>query len=123
MVYEGKYYGTLKSELERIWKAGRTPLLDIDVQGAIHVQKQFPDNSLSLFVEPPSIDELRKRLESRGTDTKQNVEIRLNKAAYELSFKHSFNRIIINDDLTNACKETEEIIDDFLDGKLKKEFK
>ncbi|HET9429956.1 MAG TPA: guanylate kinase, partial [Chitinophagaceae bacterium] len=67
MVYEGKYYGTLKSELQRIWQQEKTPLLDVDVKGGIHVQQQFPETSLSLFIEPPSIEELRRRLQARGT--------------------------------------------------------
>src|SRR3954447_13498883 len=86
MVYEGKYYGTLKSELERIWAEGKTPMLDIDVKGAIHVQQQFPNTSLSIFVLPPSLDELKKRLQGRGTETPENISVRLNKASYELSF-------------------------------------
>src|SRR4051812_43101082 len=84
MVYEGKYYGTLKNELERIWADGKVPMLDIDVKGAIHVQQQFPQQSLSLFIQPPSVDELRKRLESRGLETPENIDTRVNKAAYEL---------------------------------------
>jgi guanylate kinase len=114
MVYEGKYYGTLKSELERIWTEGKVPMLDIDVKGAIHVQQQFPDTSLSLFIQPPSVDELRKRLESRGLETPENIETRVNKASYELSFIHSFNKVIVNDELDKACKETEAIILDFI---------
>lgn len=110
MVYEGKYYGTLKSELERIWKEGRVPLLDIDVKGAIHVQQQFPDNSLSLFIEPPGIDELRRRLESRGTETAETLQDRVNKASYELSFRHHFNTIIVNRELDKACAEAEAAI-------------
>ncbi len=114
MVYEGKYYGTLKSELERIWKEGRVPMLDIDVKGAIHVQRQFPDNSLSIFIEPPSVDELKNRLLSRGTETEESIATRVNKAAYELSFKHSFNTVILNDDFDRACVETESVILSFL---------
>lgn len=114
MVYEGKYYGTLKSELERIWAEGRTPMLDIDVKGAIHVQRQFRGNSLSIFVLPPSVEELKKRLNTRGTETPENIEIRLNKATYELSFSHSFNKVIINDNLEDACAETEETIKAFI---------
>lgn len=114
MVYEGKYYGTLKSELERIWAGGRTPMLDIDVKGAIHVQRQFRGNSLSIFVLPPSVEELKKRLNTRGTETPENIEIRLNKATYELSFSHSFNKVIINDNLEDACAETEETIKAFI---------
>lgn len=114
MVYEGKYYGTLKSELERIWNEGKTPILDIDVKGAIHVQQQYPTRSLSLFIEPPSIDELKKRLESRSTESAEAIQTRINKANYEISFKHHFNKNIINDDLHKACLETENIIKEFL---------
>lgn len=114
MVYEGKYYGTLKSELERIWSLGKTPMLDIDVKGAIHVQQQFPDQTLSIFIEPPSVDELRKRLMSRGTETEETLQTRVNKASYEISFKHSFDEVILNDDLDKACKETEAVISEFL---------
>ncbi|GGH81375.1 guanylate kinase [Filimonas zeae] len=119
MVYEGKYYGTLKSELERIWQLGKVPMLDIDVKGAIHVQQQFPGNSLSLFIEPPSVDELRKRLESRGTETEESLQTRVNKASYEISFKHSFDQVILNDELEKACRETEAVILEFLGDGLK----
>ncbi len=114
MVYEGLYYGTLKTELDRIWNAGKIPMLDIDVKGAIHVQKQFPANSLSLFIEPPSVDALKIRLASRGTETEESLQTRVNKAAYELSFKHHFNKVILNDDLQKACEETEKVIKNFL---------
>lgn len=115
MVYEGKYYGTLKSEIRRIWKEGKIPLLDIDVQGAIHVQQQGPENTLTLFIEPPSVEELRKRLESRGTETNESLQARLNKSAYELSFKHHFDKAILNSDLQNACLQAEQIVKEFLD--------
>jgi len=114
MVYEGKYYGTLKSELRRIWDLGKIPLLDIDIKGAIHVQKQYPRNSLSIFVDPPSVEELKKRLESRGTETKESLQARVNKASYEISFKQSFNRIIVNDELNRACREAEKIVNQFI---------
>jgi guanylate kinase len=114
MVYEGKYYGTLKSELHRIWNEGKVPVLDIDVKGAIHVQKQFPETTLSIFIEPPSVDELKRRLESRGTESEESLHARINKASYELSFKHSFNHIIVNDDLQKACKEAEVIVSAFI---------
>ena len=110
MVYEGKYYGTLRAEIERIWQIGKIPMLDIDVKGAIHVQQQFPEQSLSLFIEPPSVDELRRRLESRGTETADTLEARVNKASYEISFKNHFDRIIVNDHLETACRETEAAI-------------
>jgi len=114
MVYEGSYYGTLKAELERIWSLGRTPILDIDVKGAIHLQDQFPNRCLSIFIEPPSVAELKKRLESRGTETPESLANRVNKASYELSFKNHFHKNILNDDLERACSETEQVIKEFL---------
>jgi len=118
MVYEGKYYGTLKNELERIWKQGKTPVLDIDVQGAIHVQLQYPENSLSIFIEAPSIESLRNRLQSRSTETPESLQTRLNKAGYEMSFKYHFDVIIVNDDLSRACAEAEKVVKAFLDTDL-----
>lgn len=114
MVYEGKYYGTLKSELDRIWAKGKTPMLDIDVKGAIHVQEQYQDKSLSIFIEPPSVNELKKRLEGRGSETAETLQARVNKAAYEISFKHHFDKIIVNEALDKACIETEKVIAEFL---------
>lgn len=113
MVYEGKYYGTLRKELDRIWNKEEVPVLDIDVKGAIHVQQQFPGSSLSIFIEPPSVEELKRRLESRGTETPETLQARVNKAAYEISFKQHFDRIIVNDDLNRACEEAETIIKAF----------
>jgi guanylate kinase len=114
MVYEGKYYGTLKSELQRLWNSKRVPVLDIDVKGAIHVQQQFPEKTLSIFIEPPSIDELKRRLQGRGTETKESLEARINKASYEISFKHSFSHTIVNRDLGRAREEAVNIIETFL---------
>jgi guanylate kinase len=114
MVYEGKYYGTLKSEINKIWSAGKIPVLDIDIKGAINVQKQYPSESVSLFIEPPSVSELRKRLESRGTETPESIEARISKATYELSFKDNFDHIILNDVLEKACVEAAEIVTGFL---------
>lgn len=115
MVYEGKYYGTLKSELQRLWDNNQCPLLDIDVKGAIHIQQQYPDTSLTIFIEPPSVAELKKRLESRGTETVESLQARVNKASYEISFKEHFNKSIINDDLERACAKAEQIVKEFLD--------
>lgn len=114
MVYEGKYYGTLLQELERIWQLGKTPVLDIDVKGALRIQERYPDSSLSLFIQPPSVAELQKRLESRGTETKETLEARVNKASYELSFKEHFDHIIINHQLNEACTEAERLIVNYL---------
>jgi len=114
MVYEGKYYGTLKSELERIWNNSQVPLLDIDVKGAIHVKQQYPQSLLTIFIEPPSIAELKRRLESRGTETAESLQARVNKASYEISFKDHFDKCIINDDFNRACTEAEQIVKEFL---------
>jgi guanylate kinase len=114
MVYEGKYYGTLKSELQRIWNKQQVPMLDIDVKGAIHVQQQFPSNCMSLFIEPPSVEELKRRLESRGTETPESLRDRVNKASYEISFKQHFDHIIVNDNLSEACAKAAELVKGFL---------
>ncbi|MGI9137554.1 MAG: guanylate kinase [Sediminibacterium sp.] len=114
MVYKDVYYGTLKSELTRIWSQGKTPILDIDVKGAIHVQKQLGANCLSIFIQPPSIAVLKERLEKRKTETPESIQMRLDKAEYEISFSHEFNAIIKNDNLDLACAETEKVIIEFL---------
>lgn len=114
MVYEGKYYGTLKSELARIWNQGKIPVLDIDVKGAIHVQQQYPETTLSLFIEPPGVDELKRRLQSRGTESEESLNARVNKASYELSFKDQFDHIIVNDHLEKAKKQAEDIVRGFI---------
>ena len=115
MVYEGKYYGTLKAELRRIWDLGLIPVLDVDVKGAIHVQQQFPRTTLTLFIEPPSIPELKRRLDSRGTETSESLQARINKAAYELSFKNSFSHSIVNEKLGEAQRQAEKIIREFIE--------
>jgi guanylate kinase len=117
MVYEGKYYGTLKSELQRIWNNGQVPVLDIDVKGAIHVQQQYPDSTMSLFIEPPSVDELKRRLSGRGTETAETLQARVNKASYEISFKHHFHHIIVNDDLDKACSKASDLVNTFINNK------
>ena len=114
MVYEGKYYGTLKSELTRVWNLGKIPLLDIDVKGAIHVQQQYPSTTLTIFIEPPSVEELKNRLLTRGTETDESLQARINKASFEISFKHSFTKVIVNDQLDRACKEAKEIVKNFI---------
>ena len=115
MVYESRYYGTLKSELTRIWNDHKIPVLDVDVKGAIHVQGQFPNTTLSIFIQPPSIDELKRRLISRGTESPASLLARVNKAAYEISFNHSFHEVIVNDDLEKAKKEAESIVKQFIE--------
>ena len=114
MVYKDKYYGTLKSELTRIWNNNQVPVLDIDVKGAIHVQQQFPDTTLSIFIEPPSVDALKERLSSRGTETAESLAARVNKASFEISFKHHFHKIIVNDNLDKACEKARTVVREFL---------
>jgi guanylate kinase len=114
MVYEGKYYGTLKSEIERIWSENKVPVLDIDVQGAIHVQQQYPVNTISVFIQAPSLEELRNRLQSRGSETEQSLQARVSKSSFEMTFKNHFENVIINKDFHAACIEAEKIISEFL---------
>ena len=118
MVYEGGFFGTLKSGLDRIWALGKIPVLDIDVQGALRVQKQLGDKSFSIFIKPPSIEVLKERLEKRKTETPESIQVRLDKAAFEISFSNQFNAIIENKVLEIACAETEKVITTFLNSSL-----
>lgn len=114
MVYKDMYYGTLSSELTRIWALSKTPVLDIDVKGALVVQKKLGLNCLSIFIQPPSIDVLKERLEKRETESPEAIKIRLDKANYEMSFSQQFNAIVKNDSLEIACKEVAILIEAFL---------
>jgi len=114
MVYTGKYYGTLKSELERIWQSQRHPLVDIDVKGALAIHDVFPSRSLSIFIKTPSLEVLRQRLILRGTETPQSLEERIFKAEYELTFANEFDKVIVNDDLDLATSELLATIRQFL---------
>ncbi len=114
MVYKGKHYGTLKSEIDRMWDAGKVPLLDIDVHGAMRVQNLFPGSCLSLFIEAPSFETLKQRLINRGTETPESLDARLNKAAQEQQFKEHFDALIVNDNLEKAQKEAEILLSGFL---------
>ncbi len=114
MVYQGSYYGTLRTELERIWNLGKTPILDIDVKGGIHLKQEFGMNCLSIFIEPPSIEALKNRLINRGTETPESIINRVSKASYEMSFRNHFHKTILNKDLATACSETEKLIKEFL---------
>ena len=114
MVYEGKYYGTLKSELERIWDNQQTPMVDIDVQGALRLKKHYGHQTLSIFIKAPSIEALEQRLRTRGSETAQSLNERLDKATEELSFSGQFDHIVVNDQLEQACQEAKTIIADFL---------
>ncbi len=113
-VYEGVYYGTLKSELERIWALGKVPVLDIDVKGAIRVQEQLGAKSISIFIMPPSVDALRERLLNRQTETPESIQTRIDKAAYEISFSNQFNAIVKNEVLETACSDAANLLIEFL---------
>lgn len=113
-VYTDRYYGTLKSQVTEMTRQGQNVVFDIDVKGGCNIKKIYGDKALSLFIQPPSIEELRRRLEGRATDTPEVIEQRLNKASYELTFADKFDKIIINDDLEKAKADTLKAIKDFL---------
>ena len=103
-VYPGKFYGTLKSELERLWEQGKTVVFDVDVVGGSNLKNVLGENALAIFIQPPSLDVLRSRLEGRGTETQERIEERMAKASWEMEQKVHFDRILINDDLLRACE-------------------
>ncbi len=113
-VYHDRFYGTLKQQVERQREAGQNVVFDVDVKGGINIKKYYGDEALSLFIQPPSVEELRKRLEGRGTDTPEAIQERLDKAEYELTFAPQFDRVIVNDDLETAKQEALRIVKDFL---------
>ena len=115
-VYEGRYYGTLKSEIERIQNNGKNVILDIDVKGGVNVKEKYGDAALSIFIQPPSIETLRHRLLSRGTDSIEAINQRVGKAAFELTFAERFDRVVVNDILREAVDEVEKIIKDFVNA-------
>ena len=113
-VYPGCFYGTLKSEVERIWAAGHTVLFDVDVLGGINLKKQLGDEAMSIFIQPPSVDTLRERLIGRATDSIEKIEERVAKAEYELTFAEHFDQVVVNDQLEEAFQEAEQIVREFL---------
>ncbi|OFX58391.1 MAG: guanylate kinase [Bacteroidetes bacterium GWB2_41_8] len=113
-VYQGTYYGTLKSEVERIRSAGKNVVFDVDVVGGCNIKKYYGDEALAVFVQPPSVEELRNRLVSRSTDSMDVIEKRVAKAEYELTFANQFDRIIVNEDLAKAFEEAEMCIQEFI---------
>lgn len=113
-VYENAFYGTLLAEVERIWQSGKSVIFDVDVKGALNIKRQYPDISLSVFIDPPNIDTLRQRLENRETETEYSIERRLKKAAHEIQFKSQFDAIVLNDDLEWAKAKAHQIVLDFL---------
>lgn len=113
-VYTDKFYGTLKSEVERLSEAGHTVVFDVDVKGGVNIKKYYGDRALSLFIQPPSIEELSRRLHGRGTDAEEVIQQRLDKAAYELTFAPQFDQVIVNDDLDTAKANIYKVVTEFL---------
>ena len=113
-VYQDRYYGTLKSQVEKQLAAGENVVFDVDVHGAMNIKKAYGDRALSLFIQPPSIEELRRRLNGRGTDAPEVIEQRIARAEYELTFAEKFDTIVINDDLENAKQEALDKLQAFL---------
>jgi guanylate kinase len=113
-VYAGNFYGTLKTEVERLWTLGKNVVFDIDVVGGLNIKAQFPNNTLSVFIAPPSIETLKERLESRATETEAKIKMRLDKAAQEMATAPKFDVIIKNIDLATAKKEAFDVIAAFL---------
>jgi guanylate kinase len=115
-VYENQYYGTLKSEIERIWREGKTIIFDVDVVGGLNIKKQYPKECLSIFIMPPSIEVLAERLIGRGSESDESVKKRLDKAEEEISKNEQFDTIIMNDDFEIACEQTKEMITNFINA-------
>jgi len=112
-VYTDILYGTLKSEIERIWANGKNVIFDIDVEGGINLKKIYPENSLSIFIMPPSVDELEKRLRARNTETEEKLQMRINKAEKELILAPKFDEILVNDNLELSKNELIQLIENF----------
>ena len=114
-VYKGRFYGTLKAQVKRQLEAGQNVVFDVDVKGGINIKHYYGEQVMSLFIQPPSIEELRRRLEGRGTDTPEAIENRLAKAEYEMTFAPQFDHIVVNDDLSVALDQAYQLVKEFLD--------
>ena len=115
-VYPGSYYGTLKSEVERIWNKGNAIIFDVDVKGGVNLKKYFGDRALSIFIQAPSVEVLRQRLIGRGTDSPEAIERRVAKAAEEMTYADKFDHIVVNDELQKAYNDAETLVANFLGG-------
>ena len=113
-VYAGTFYGTLRTEIERIWQEGKTVIFDIDVQGGLHLKRKYDGQALAIFVQPPSLEVLKERLTGRGTDSHEKLQERFIKAEKELDYAPQFDIILKNHDLQTACSEAEEIVKNFI---------
>lgn len=115
-VYAGNFYGTLKSEIERIWKEGRDVIFDVDVKGGINLKKYFGDRALSIFVKAPSFEVLKERLQNRGTESEESLSRRLFKAKFEMAFADKFDVVLLNEDLSKSTAEAQRLYDTFREG-------
>ena len=115
-VYEGAFYGTLKSEIERIWANGQHAILDVDVKGGLSIKDFYKDRALAIFVRPPSIEVLEQRLNARATDSKSSISSRVYKANFELAFEDRFDVTVVNDNLDEACDHAEHLVRAFISG-------
>lgn len=113
-VYEDVYYGTLKSEIERLWNLGKSVIFDVDVKGGLNLKKFYKDKALAVFVKVPNIDKLADRLKSRGTESEESIQLRLEKVRYEMSFEDEFDVTLVNDSLDEALLKAEKLVEDFL---------
>jgi len=116
-VYENQFYGTLRSEIDRIWSQGKVVVFDVDVKGGINLKKIFGENSLSIFVKPPSLFVLEQRLRDRKTETEESIQKRLKKAGQEMLVADKFDKILLNDNLEKACLEAKQLAKDFISKK------
>ncbi|MBR4388938.1 MAG: guanylate kinase [Prevotella sp.] len=115
-VYEGRFYGTLKSQVERQLADGQNVVFDVDVKGGCSLKNYFGDRALAIFIQPPSVEELRRRLEKRGTDSPEVINDRVEKAGYELTFAPRFDRVLVNDDLDTALAEALQMVTEFIEA-------
>ncbi|NMD00440.1 MAG: guanylate kinase [Bacteroidales bacterium] len=115
-VYPNRYYGTLKEEIERIWNKNHIVLFDVDVKGGINLKKIFQNNAISIFISPPSIEILKERLINRGTENEESLKMRVEKAAYEMTFAKQFDYIVVNDNLSIAIEEIKEIVKSYINS-------
>ncbi|MCQ2263025.1 MAG: guanylate kinase [Bacteroidales bacterium] len=113
-VYKGQYYGSLKSEVDRLGAEGKVVIFDVDVLGGINIKKFYGERALSIFIQPPTVEELKKRLLGRGTETPESLKKRVDKAEYELTFANQFDVVVVNDDLETARHEADNLIKEFL---------
>lgn len=115
-VYPGQYYGTLRSEIDRIWSLGNSAIFDVDVVGGLHLKQVFGDRALAVFVSPPSVDVLEQRLRARGTETSESLKKRVDKAAHEMTFALQFDVVVVNDTLEHACSRAHQLVTRFLNA-------